>query len=77
MTLWREVLAALADDSLDDGSREQVLARGAAHLDANRATQAEPASVEDVMRIAFEEFCLLLDSETARTALNESGPGTG
>ncbi|MFJ1868804.1 hypothetical protein ACIOD1_29880 [Streptomyces sp. NPDC088097] len=34
-------------------------------------------SVEDVMRIAFEKFCLLLDSETACAALNESGPGIG
>ncbi|MFJ7272630.1 hypothetical protein ACIQV3_39390 [Streptomyces sp. NPDC099050] len=31
----------------------------------------------DVLRIAFEEFCLLLDFATARTALDESGPGPG
>lgn len=34
VTLWRQVLAALTDDTLDDATREAIVARGAAQLAA-------------------------------------------
>ncbi len=72
MTLWRQVLAALCDDSLDDATREEIIARGAAQLAIRRAPQGVQATPDDVMRIAFEEFSTLLDNDAARKALRHA-----
>ncbi|MFF5933162.1 hypothetical protein [Streptomyces sp. NPDC012508] len=72
MTLWRQVLSALHDDSLDDAEREAIVARGAAQLAARRAPEGHQPTPDDVMGIAFSEFAILLDADTARTALNHS-----
>ncbi|AVI00238.1 hypothetical protein C5L38_34875 (plasmid) [Streptomyces sp. WAC00288] len=72
MTLWRQVLAALNDDTLDDAERERVLARGAAQLAARRAPEGRRATPEQVMEAAFREFSLLIDADTARAALRET-----
>ncbi|MFI6967284.1 hypothetical protein [Streptomyces sp. NPDC050255] len=37
MTLWRQVLAALNDTTLDDTEREAIVARGAAQLAVRHA----------------------------------------
>ncbi|MFF8610979.1 hypothetical protein ACF06X_34300 [Streptomyces sp. NPDC015346] len=71
-TLWRRVLTALADESLDDAERERILALGAAHLVRTRCKQEHEPTVEDVMTAAFHEFALLLDADTARAALREA-----
>lgn len=73
MTLWRQVLAALNDTSLNDTEREAIVARGAAHLATRRAPQGQRATPKAVMAVAFEEFALLLDADQARTALREVG----
>ncbi|MEU2181032.1 hypothetical protein [Streptomyces thermolilacinus] len=39
MTLWRQVLAALTDDTPDDAEREKIVARGAAQLAVRRAPE--------------------------------------
>ncbi|MCZ4097443.1 hypothetical protein G3I60_07190 [Streptomyces sp. SID13666] len=44
MTLWRQVLAALNDDSLGDAEREASVARGAAQLAVRRAPAAQQAT---------------------------------
>ncbi|MBT2529802.1 hypothetical protein J7E91_31605 [Streptomyces sp. ISL-99] len=72
MTLWRQVLAALNDDSLDDATREEIIARGAAQLATRRTPQGVQATPDDVMRIAFEEFSTLLAGDTARKALRQT-----
>ncbi|GAA2639768.1 hypothetical protein GCM10010425_50090 [Streptomyces spororaveus] len=69
MTLWRQVLAALNDTTLDDAERERIVARGAAQLAAHRAPEGQQATPDEVMATAFREFALLIDAETARTAL--------
>ncbi len=38
-TLWRQILTALTDDTLDDAEREQLLARGAAQLAVRRTPE--------------------------------------
>ncbi|MGW8700153.1 hypothetical protein ACWGOK_24960 [Streptomyces eurythermus] len=71
MTLWRQVLAALNDDTLDDATREQILARGAAQLAVRRAPAGHEPTPDEVMAAAFSEFSLLIDAEQARAALRE------
>ncbi|MER6599732.1 hypothetical protein ACWDBC_08335 [Streptomyces parvus] len=71
MTLWRQVLAALNGDTLDDAEREAIVARGAAQLAARRAPEGQPVTPDAVMDTAFHEFALLLTAEQARTALRE------
>ncbi|CUW33402.1 MULTISPECIES: hypothetical protein [Streptomyces] len=70
-TLWRQVLAALTDDTLDDDTRERIVARGAAQLAVRRAPEGEPPTADAVMDVAFHEFALLLTADQARTALRE------
>lgn len=43
MTLWREVLASLGDDSRDDTEREAIAARGAADVSSAAGTPTRPA----------------------------------
>ncbi|GHB14290.1 hypothetical protein GCM10010330_80020 [Streptomyces tendae] len=69
--LWRKVLSVLCDDSVDQRERERILASGAARLAAVRASGGGMATAEDVVRIAMEEFAVLLDTSTARAALRE------
>ncbi|MGW7414781.1 hypothetical protein [Streptomyces sp. NPDC054863] len=69
MTLWRQVLAALTDDTLDDDDRAAVVAHGAAQIATGCADRGQPPTVEEVMTVAFEEFALLIDADQARTAL--------
>ncbi|MQY40744.1 hypothetical protein SRB17_87770 [Streptomyces sp. RB17] len=69
MTLWRQVPAALTDDTLDDAERTRIVARGAAQLATRRAPEGRRATPDDVMDAAFHEFDLLLDTDQARTAL--------
>ncbi|GAA2516340.1 hypothetical protein [Streptomyces gobitricini] len=49
-TLWRQVLAALTDDTLDDAEREAIVARSA----ARRASDGQQATPEAVIAVAFE-----------------------
>ncbi|MFI1769766.1 hypothetical protein ACH41H_48420 [Streptomyces sp. NPDC020800] len=77
MTLWRQVLAALNDTTLDDAEREAIVARGAAQLAGRRAPEGQRATPEAVMAVAFDEFALLLDADQARAALRQSGPARG
>lgn len=77
MTLWRQVLAALNDTTLDDADREGIVARGAAQLAVRRAPDGQQATPEAVVAVAFEEFGLLLDIDQARTALRQSGFARG
>ncbi|MEU9700164.1 hypothetical protein [Streptomyces sp. NPDC047981] len=71
VTLWRQVLAALNDDTLDDAAREQMVARGAAQLAVRRTPEGQQPAPDEVMAVSFEEFALLLDVEQARAALAE------
>ncbi|MFF1411214.1 hypothetical protein ACFVX6_15705 [Streptomyces sp. NPDC058289] len=71
MTLWRQVLAALSDDTLEEAERERVLARGAAQLAVRRAPEGQQATPEAVMAVALSEFALLLTAGQARAALRE------
>ncbi|MCZ0984377.1 hypothetical protein O1L60_47330 [Streptomyces diastatochromogenes] len=73
MTLWRQVLAALSDDTLDDATREAIVARGAAQLAVRRAPEGQQATPDAVLDTAFHEFSLLLTVEQAREALREVG----
>ncbi|MFI1717520.1 hypothetical protein [Streptomyces litmocidini] len=59
----------LTDDALDDAARERIVARGAAQLAARRAPEGRQATPDAVRAVAFEEFALLLDGDTARAAL--------
>ncbi|MGW3820158.1 hypothetical protein [Streptomyces sp. NPDC005046] len=77
MTLWRQVLAALSDTTLDDAEREAIVARGAAQLAARRTPEGQQATPEAVVAVAFEEFALLLDADQARVALREVGRARG
>ncbi|MBA0050735.1 hypothetical protein E0L36_07445 [Streptomyces sp. AJS327] len=74
VSLWRQVLAALNDDSPDDGERAATLAFGAAHLAARRKPEGRPPTPDDVMAVAFEEFSLLIDADQARAALRSLTP---
>ncbi|MGW7201300.1 hypothetical protein [Streptomyces chryseus] len=76
-TLWRQVLAALTDDTLDDAEREAIVARGAAQFAARLAPEGQQVTPDAVMAVAFEEFAVLLDADTARAALREVGRGCG
>jgi hypothetical protein len=51
--LWRQVLAALNDDTLDDAEREKILALGAAQLAVRRALDGQQPTPDDVMAAAF------------------------
>lgn len=73
MTLWRQLLTALNDPALDDATREQIVARGAAQLATRRVPQGQQATPHEVMAVAFEEFALLLDADQARAALRDVG----
>ncbi|WP_240981796.1 MULTISPECIES: hypothetical protein [unclassified Streptomyces] len=67
--LWRLVLTALGDETLDEDRRLAILARGAAELAARRTCGGEGPTVDDVVRLAFEEFAVVIDAAQARTAL--------
>lgn len=73
--IWRQVLAAYTADQHDERDREQLLALGAAELAHARSSAGQPASAEDVQRIALREFGLLLGITQARTALRERRAG--
>ncbi|MFK0297347.1 hypothetical protein ACIQU6_43720 [Streptomyces sp. NPDC090442] len=60
-----------ADNTVSDAERERILALGAAHLATIYAAAGKAPVPADVMRIAFEEFSLLLDGTAARVALRE------
>ncbi|MGW0604093.1 hypothetical protein [Streptomyces sp. NPDC002640] len=77
MTLWRQVLAALTDDTLDDAEREAIVARGAAQLAVRRAPEGQQPTADEVMALAYEEFNLLLDADQAHAALREAGRAHG
>ncbi|MEU7184128.1 MULTISPECIES: hypothetical protein [Streptomyces] len=69
--IWRQVLAAYTTGQHDERDREQLLALGAAELAHARSEEDQPATAEDVQRIALHEFGLLLGVTQARTALRE------
>ncbi|KJK56453.1 hypothetical protein [Saccharothrix sp. ST-888] len=71
MTLWRQVLAALTDDTRNDATREKIVARGAARLAAHRAPEGRQPTPDAITDTAFHEFHLLLTAAQARTALRE------
>ncbi|MFJ8752221.1 hypothetical protein ACIREO_23235 [Streptomyces sp. NPDC102441] len=77
MTLWRQVLAALNDSTLDDAARERIVARGAAQLAVRRTPDGQQAAPEAVIATAAEEFGILLDAGQARTALRQAAPRLG
>ncbi|MEU8892545.1 hypothetical protein [Streptomyces sp. NPDC048442] len=77
MTLWRQVLAALNDRTLDDTERERIVARGAARLAGHRAPEGQQATPDDVVALALREFAFLIDTGQARAALREAGPTRG
>ncbi|MBX9427008.1 hypothetical protein [Streptomyces lateritius] len=70
-TLWRQILAALTDDTLDDAEREAIVARGAAQLAARRTPEGQQPTGDAVMDTAFHEFNLLLTADQTRAALRE------
>ncbi|MFF3728518.1 hypothetical protein ACFYYM_39910 [Streptomyces erythrochromogenes] len=67
--LWRQVLAALTDDTLDDAEREAIVALGAAQLAARRAPEDQHPTADAVMDTSFHEFILLLTADQAHAAL--------
>lgn len=71
MTLWRQVLTALNDDTLDDTEREAIMARGAAQLAIRRTPEGHQPTPDAVLDVAFKEFALLLDADQACAALRE------
>ncbi|MGW2179121.1 hypothetical protein ACWCXX_13715 [Streptomyces sp. NPDC001732] len=71
--LWRLVLTALKDETLDEAQRVAIVARGAAQLAAHRLPEGQQPTCDDVMRVAFEEFALVLNATQARTALHQQG----
>lgn len=75
MTLWRQILAALNDTTLDHADREAIVALGAAQLAIHRAPDGQCVTPEEVMTVALQEFSLLIDADQARTALRQSGIG--
>ncbi|MFJ8802867.1 hypothetical protein [Streptomyces sp. NPDC102487] len=75
--LWRQVLAALTDDTLEDAEREQILAHGAAQLAIRRTPDGRQPTPQQVLDTAFHEFALLLTVDQARAALLEVGQGCG
>ncbi|WP_420082830.1 hypothetical protein ACN6AT_37555 (plasmid) [Streptomyces sp. JL4002] len=77
MTLWRQVLTALNDNTLDDAEREAIVARGAAQLAARRTPEGQQVTPDAVLDVAFTEFALLLTAEQARTALRDAGRASG
>ena len=77
MTLWRQVLAALTDDTLDDAEREAIVACGAAQLAMRRAPEGQQVNPNAVLDTAFHEFNLLLTAEQGRAALAEVGRTCG
>ncbi|OEJ23216.1 hypothetical protein AS594_00485 [Streptomyces agglomeratus] len=69
--LWQRVLAACTTDRHPPHDREELLALGAAELAHTRSPGGRAATVEDVQRVAREDFGLFLDEHQARTALAE------
>ncbi|WP_031146636.1 hypothetical protein [Streptomyces erythrochromogenes] len=77
MTLWRQVLAALAHDTLGDAEREAIVARGAAQLAIRRIPEGQQPTPDAVLDVAFKEFALLLDTDQARAASVKSAAAVG
>lgn len=69
--LWRRVLSALTSSGVSDAQREEFLALGAAELAWLRAEGRRPVTVQDVQRIAFDEFSAFVDVRQAKAALRE------
>lgn len=69
--LWRQVLAALKDHTLDEDQRLAIVARGAAQLAAHRLPEGQQPTPDHVMRVAFEEFAMVIDATQAHAALRE------
>jgi hypothetical protein len=72
VTLWRQVLDALSDDTLDDATREAIVP-AAPPSSPSVAREGQQATPEAVLDTAFHEFSLLLTVEQARDALREVG----
>ncbi|MFG2785080.1 hypothetical protein ACGFY7_45610 [Streptomyces prunicolor] len=70
MTLRRQILTVLKDDTFDDTQRAALVAHGVAQQ-ARRGRQPTPS---EVMTVAFQEFTLVIDADQARAAPQESGP---
>ncbi|NML52456.1 hypothetical protein HHL19_18550 [Streptomyces sp. R302] len=70
MIRWREILAALANDTLGDAEREAVLARAAVRLAADRGEAGHRPTIEEVMTLAREELAVTIDTGQARAALD-------
>ncbi|KOV54681.1 hypothetical protein ADL00_29440 [Streptomyces sp. AS58] len=68
------VLTALTDTGFNEWERERIPALGAAHLALARADEGGNPT-DDLRRIGFEDFTLLLDADIARTALGEAARG--
>ncbi|MFD8609729.1 hypothetical protein [Streptomyces sp. NPDC059631] len=73
MTLWQQVLAALSDDTLDDATRKENVARGAAQLAVRQTPEGQQATPPAVLDTDFHESNPLLTVEQAREALREVG----
>ncbi|GGP85540.1 hypothetical protein [Streptomyces sindenensis] len=71
MTRWREILAALTDDTLDDAERGAVLAWAAVRLASDRGAAGHRPTIEEVMALACEELAVNIDTGQARAALDD------
>ncbi|MFI8880346.1 hypothetical protein [Streptomyces sp. NPDC055243] len=49
MTAWREILAALKDDTIDAPEGEAIAARAAARLATDRGTAGHRPGIEEVL----------------------------
>lgn len=70
MTLRRQILTVLKDDTLDDTGPAALVAHGAAQH-ARRGRRPTPS---EVMTVAFQEVTLVIDADRTRAAPQESGP---
>ncbi|MFI6874099.1 hypothetical protein ACIBL6_11720 [Streptomyces sp. NPDC050400] len=75
--LWRQALAALQDGTLDADERLAVVARGAARLASHRLPGGQRPTCDEVVRVAFEEFAVVIDAGQARKALRHQGRSRG
>ncbi|WP_408907195.1 hypothetical protein [Streptomyces cavernicola] len=74
MTLWRQVLIVLKDESLDHTTRTAVLTRAATTLAAHRAPEGSRPTVDDVIAVARAEFGIVLTAAEVNESL---AAGTG
>jgi hypothetical protein len=77
MIKWRDILAALQNDTLDDIEREELVALAAARLAYDRGPAGRRPTAQDVMTVAREEFAVFIGAGQARAALSRGQTGVG